>query len=414
MGLLRSRVFILVLCEIVWTIKPINCFTIQPDHSSTTTVPARAPVDDTVPSASYVSDPALLNHEVMQRTRQSDDCIVLNITESLLGLQRIKEFRDKSLTFFIRPKTSFRKLVFRIKLKNVLDVTEAFFSEKAIDLHSSDLLHSEAQPWTRVHVDYFLKPSRGPNYHALRVTVDNSSLQLVTKYRWVFHRYEGFAIYAEGGAQIAFNCPGEVLQEIPIEASSSSGVWLMVGLLTTASILLLGLLLVWLATTWRRKNQSAPTPSLSPVYEEFDDEVLEKIRQKVETLRSGKSLGDLKNAVSFEPDRENSYVTLVKGRDSRREENEESPSQEKHLYVNVYFERPTPAARLTKETPSSDEAQISSLMPGDNLPCDVVGGVVANQTVVGSTLEKSPGEGNMYQNLSTVLSSQEQIVKTDS
>ncbi|KAK8751855.1 hypothetical protein OTU49_010795 [Cherax quadricarinatus] len=377
---------VFILCGILWTFNPVSCLPSQSDHSITTvlqnspprdyhsiiaallgsspvgtsrittTLPVSASENETDRSDSYSSGLEMDNQKVMQKVRQEKKCIFLNITENSLGLQMVKEVNDKSLTFFIRPKLSFKKLEFRLKLRSLLEIFE---TRETINIHNSDLVLSKLKPWIRIDVEYYRKSSMGPNLHALNVTVGNTSHSLQTQYRRFFYNYKSFVISAEGGAHVLFNCLPRDLQEIPPRVLSFSRVWLMAGLFITTATLLVVLFFIWLSLWCRKRSQISKTHLSSPVYEEFDEEVLKKIRQKVETLRSGKSQSDLRysGVVSNKPGRENTYVTgvtLLQGSEKQKEENEI------HVYQNVYAVRPTPAARLIKET-SRVEAQYHNL-----------------------------------------------------
>ncbi|KAK8751872.1 hypothetical protein OTU49_010900, partial [Cherax quadricarinatus] len=332
--------------------------------------------------------------DVMQKVRNKEECTVLNTTENMFGLQTVKEFNEKSLTFFIRPKSSFKKLVFRIKLGTVL---KFFDTEEAIDIHNSDLVHSISEPWTSIDVKYYMKSSIGLKYHALNVTVGNTTLSLVSHYNWFIYNYKGFVISAEGGAHVLFNCLPIDLQELTQQASSYNGVWLMAGLFITAAILLVALFFVWLSLRCRKRSHKAQAPLSSLVYEEFDEEVLEKIRQKVETLRSGKSQSDLRytGVVSYEASRENPYVmstTLLQDSEKQKEVSEE---EERHVYQNVFAGRPIPAPRFIKETPRVEPQyhnmlSISSICREADDECPSV--------------DESPGESEgIYQNPTSIL-----------
>ncbi|KAG7174582.1 uncharacterized protein LOC121859229 [Homarus americanus] len=406
----RGELFLwLVLCGVEWSIQSINSLSLKPDGSSATTSPLSA-VNGTKLPITYSSESLMMgNQEVMQNFkdgRREDNCRVVNTSVSRLGLQEVEEVRSEALIFFIRPKPSFRKLVFKIKLQSRLDISDKF-TDEAVDLHATDLKHCDSEPWTRVEVEYYEKSSRGPNSHALRVTVGETTLSLVTNYWWVLYRYTGFVIYAEGEAQLLFNCLPKNLKETLLHELSFDGVWLMASLFITATLLLLVLLGVWLSVRFHRRNQTAPQPSSSPVYEEFNEDVLENIRQKVEALRSAKSQCDLRqgSVVHYHPGNENPYVMEVRLQKEsvQRTTFEEEVEVGRHLYQNVYSVRPTPTARNFGKT-SSPEIEYQNLLP-----------LVNSLQVDGYSTDKGSPETAVaerpYQDLYSLIKSQEEAVK---
>lgn len=339
-----SVVFCLAVCSHGQSITTTRSITPPPEPSDSNLLPDTALRDEVKPYARYASESLVMDDEHLTRNDGQvtgmKDCQIVNATASRLGLQEIQKVREEALTFYVRPKPSFRRLVFRMRLRNVLDLSDEFYSGDAIDVDSSDLERSESEPWTAIKVKHYQHESRGPDSHALRVTAGSTTLSLVTHYWWLYN-YEGFVVYAEGGAEILFNCSPQDLQAPRV----ISGVWLMAGLLITAIVLLTLLFGVWVSIRCRMKSEAAPTLPQYPVYDEFDEEVLTNIRKKVEALRSVKSQDG--NAQT-----ENPYVvemTLLKEADPAPTTGQNDNLDER-LYQNVYHVRPTPAVRKTRES----------------------------------------------------------------
>ncbi|XP_066945802.1 uncharacterized protein [Macrobrachium rosenbergii] len=146
---------------------------------------------------------------------------------------RVREINGKDYTFFVHPREDFTRLTFRLRLQNILDVTDVFDTQETVEIHRSDL-EDVGGEWVRVHVQYYRYARTGPNYHALRVTVGANTQEVATKYWWLTHTFEGFLLSAEGGLDLIFNCsPEEYFQSsgsAPHAASSSSWVWLLAGM----------------------------------------------------------------------------------------------------------------------------------------------------------------------------------------
>ncbi|XP_068215698.1 uncharacterized protein [Palaemon carinicauda] len=206
---------------------------------------------------------------------------------------RIREIRGKDYTFFVHPKEDFTRLTFRLLLQNVLDVTDVFDTQETVEVHKADL-EELGQDWVKVHVQYYRYARTGPNYQALRVTVGANTLEVSTKYWWLTHTYEGFLLSAEGGLDMIFNCSPEEYflhsGSFPQASSPSSWVWF----LAAGSVSLILLLFAVGCIAFRFRNnrqlrQDASTAPNSVVYEEFNEEILAKLQQKIEALREGRA-----------------------------------------------------------------------------------------------------------------------------
>ncbi|XP_064097885.1 uncharacterized protein LOC135209154 [Macrobrachium nipponense] len=208
---------------------------------------------------------------------------------------RIREIKGKDYTFFVHPREDFVRLTFRLRLQNVLDVTDVFDTQETVEIHRSDL-EDVGGNWVKVDVQYYRYARTGPNYHALRVTVGANTQEVATKYWWLTHTFEGFLLSAEGSLDLIFNCspdeyfPTSDSSPHAAAASSSSWVWLLAGCLVSLALMLVALgCIVSRFRNHRQGQQETSSAANSLVYEEFDEEMLAKIQQKVEALREGRA-----------------------------------------------------------------------------------------------------------------------------
>lgn len=262
MKFLQSWFYIVILCGTEWSIVPTSGTTVQP-YLSTTEFPVIPPVEE---PSSNKSEQLVVRKDATRTGRQQQDCKTVNVAETYLGLQEVGYVKKKEIhTFFVRPQPSFKRLVLRIQLKHVFEFSDSSDTEGAIDLLRSDLEQGESKPWAKVEVEHYEYVTRGFNSHALRVVVGETRLSLVTDYYWIFYNYEGFVIYAEGGAQVLFNCQPEALSEDRSPKPYINGAWLMVGLLTVAATLLTVLFSVWLSKKCRKRAQTKSPPQQNVV-----------------------------------------------------------------------------------------------------------------------------------------------------
>lgn len=218
--------------------------------------------------------------------KPSDVEICRNITTSdhFWGLEGVAKTESTSASFFVRPLASFHKLVLRLRLGHRLDFTDIFLAEKEIDVTLFDLLGSsegqnemlssesaskDDEAWFKISVEHFERLVGRQHYHSLNVTYRNKKGEEIhtafnTDHRWLLYDYMGFSVYADGGANFLFYCDPIVPEEGPRtgRATSSSvgggrptGVWLLVGLLAVAILLLAVLLATWITLRHRNKRR---------------------------------------------------------------------------------------------------------------------------------------------------------------
>lgn len=252
------------------------------------------------------------NAEQVLEKSQPEMCEMLNTTDSGPDLQEVKSLPTKSFSFFVKPESSFKKLVIKISVQNALFPSSDFYSDEDITLNTDHLIPSGGSQWTHVKVEHYKhkRPGLRKDRHAFKVSFGNITLLRMTHDSWLFKGFKGFTVFAEGGAKVLFNCAPNNVDETPVEDYVLYSMWLMAGLLTVATFLLGVLCLVYVYIKYPRKKKPAPvSPMKAPVYDEFDEEVLERLRQKVEALRRGKSVADPDTVVvTYPPRQENFYV----------------------------------------------------------------------------------------------------------
>ncbi|KAG0718214.1 hypothetical protein GWK47_052862 [Chionoecetes opilio] len=221
---------------------------------------------------------------------QATECEIINTTKSGTGLHKVKTLSSKSFSIFVKLETSFKKLVFKISLRNVLYSSDDFYSDESITLNIEDLTQSEGSQWTHVKVEHSKHKRRGFDRHSFRISFNNITVYTKTHNSWLLNAFKGFAMFAEGGAKILFNCvPGD-LDRAPLAGYMLYSMWVLAGLIIVATFLLAILCFVWMYLKHQRRKKPPQVSPLKKTYVEFDEEVMERIKRKVKALRSGKSV----------------------------------------------------------------------------------------------------------------------------
>lgn len=275
---------------------------------------------------------------------QAKECEIFNTTEFGRGLHELKIVPRKFFSFFVKPDSSFKRLVFKLTLQNALYISHEFYSDEDLTLDVEDLTHSEGNQWTEVKVEHYQHRRRGFDRHAFKISFGDTTLRRVTTDSWLIKGFQDFTMFVEGGAMFLFNCDPEDLNRPPVGGHVMYSMWVMVGLMIVATFLLAALCYVWVYLKYQRKKHASTKEY--PIYDEFDEEVMERVRQKVEDLRNGKHVADPDTVVvRYPPRKENLYVVDMSGYGEtegvRPEEHhyEDIEKYYKHLSVtdNVYY-----------------------------------------------------------------------------
>lgn len=241
---------------------------------------------------------------------QPKECEVLNGTESERGLHELKVVPRKFFSFFMKPEPSFKRLLFKLSLQTAF---YELYSDEDLTLHAEDLTHPEGSQWTKVRVEHYKHERRGFDRHAFKISFGNKTVLRVTKDTWITKDFQDFTMFVEGGATLLFKCdPEDIIKPQVEQAPVPFSIWMMAVLTFVTAFLLAALCCVWVCLECQRKKCS--TSDKFPMYDEFDEEVLERVRQKVEALRNGKQVVDPDTVViSYPPRKENLYVVDLSG-----------------------------------------------------------------------------------------------------
>ncbi|MPC71239.1 uncharacterized protein LOC123505411 [Portunus trituberculatus] len=272
------------------------------------------------------------------------ECEILNTTESGRGLHMLKIVPRRSFSFFVKPEPSFKRLVFKLTLQGVMFISHEFYSDEDLTLDAEDLTSSEGSQWTKVRVEHYQFKRRGFDRHAFKISFGNTTLRRETTDSWLLNGFQDFTMFSKGGAIVVFNCDPEDFNRPSVENYVIYSTWVMAGLMIVATFLLAALCCVWLRLKHQRKERSSSIKY--PIYDEFGEEVLERVRQKVEALRNGKHVKDPDTViVSYPPRKENLYVVDISGygeTDGVRAEDHQYEDIEKYykhssVTDNVYY-----------------------------------------------------------------------------
>lgn len=192
-----------------------------------------------------------------------DTACELNNTESDSKLHEVKTVAKKSFSFFIKPETSFKKLVFKLGMQNIFHVSDEFHADEVVTLSSQDLARSgDKQHWTKVRVEYYKFERRGFDRHGFNVSFGNMTRNQMTHDWWFFNDFRKFTVFVEGAAQVLFNCAPNSLEEPLMRGYVFYSMWVMAGLLIVATLFLASLCMVWVYLRQQREKKKA---SVSPI-----------------------------------------------------------------------------------------------------------------------------------------------------
>ena len=190
---------------------------------------------------------------------QADACEFLNIntTKSESDFHEVKTLSRKSFFFYVKPESSFKKLVLKLNLQSVLYVSGDLYSDEDITLNAEDLTRVEGNQWKLVKVEHYQHRRRGFDRHSFRVSFGNTTLSCMTRDSWLLHGFKGFTMFADGGAKILFNCVPDDFNEASVAGYVFFSMWVMVGFMIVVTFLLAVLCSVWVYLKYQRKKKHA-------------------------------------------------------------------------------------------------------------------------------------------------------------
>ncbi|XP_066970900.1 uncharacterized protein [Macrobrachium rosenbergii] len=205
-------------------------------------------------------------------------------------------------------------------IDNAMNIAPPYLYEEALAITRRML--EEASPtttpdqWHEFHVKYYKHQvdlslsSLGRDKLALQVTVGNETRPLITKRWWRTHSYSGFQISVEGGADFLFDCAAQsIIHNAPVSLASQP--LLLGGILGSCFLLVIAGWVLYLIFRKPRRHdydEAPPVPELPKslllsmdkvshapdashhIYEEFDEDTLSRLRQKMNAATLGECL----------------------------------------------------------------------------------------------------------------------------
>ncbi|XP_063597520.1 uncharacterized protein LOC134774127 isoform X2 [Penaeus indicus] len=289
--------------------------------------------------------------------------------------QPIRNVRQLHYTFFLRPRPEFKDIKFNMMIDNLWNLARPYESSESIVFSLADVEEAaERQSWVEITANYFKhEVINGRDKHGLRVTIGNVTREMISSRWWRTHTFEGFLVSARGPATLLFDCPPqEVAAPVPVRHMRTPV--LMGGILVLAFLLVV---VPWVCFVCRRranadlseapdvpplpksllleKNKVSKCPDQDNVYEEFDEDTLSRLRQKLypQNLRGEKEgAGDSETPVYHH------YEKLGKPRPLLRQKAVETT--EKSAPAENYYENaPTMSLREEKEKLRKEDRQRS-------------------------------------------------------
>lgn len=214
------------------------------------------------------------------------------------GLHKVNEINLLEYTFFIKPQPGFRALVFHMKIDNLWNSRGPYLTDEKIVFSDSDLGSDDINSWLEVQVNYYRHIVHlGRDKHGLIVRVGNWSRSIRSSPWWKTHSFEGFVVLVGGSAKLMFDClPRAVSEQSPVHLLYKP---VLLGCVLGGAFVLVVAAWVYLLLTRRGRPHSdvpPPIPKLpeslllqrgqksdpDSTYEEFDEDTLLRLRQKLD------------------------------------------------------------------------------------------------------------------------------------
>ncbi|XP_045606085.1 uncharacterized protein [Procambarus clarkii] len=247
---------------------------------------------------------SLSKHKVRSRRETVENCSEVE-SPSGSGLHKIKEVRLSQYRFFIKPDPEFRELVFNMVIDNIWNINDPYMSPENLVIRKGELETDSEDSWLEVEVQYYRHVvTYGKDRHGLRVTVGALTRTMYSRRWWRTHSFEGFVISVRGPSKMLFDCyTSDFSKLLPIKAEYRL---VLLGCILSAVFLLVVVLTwVYIVISRRRRlasNHAPPVPPATksmllwrsrvksdpdPVYEEFGEDTLARLRQKLDPQTFG-------------------------------------------------------------------------------------------------------------------------------
>ncbi|KAF2365133.1 Ribonuclease P/MRP subunit POP1 [Trinorchestia longiramus] len=125
------------------------------------------------------------------------------------GQQILHEMPIRREKFFIRPKSTFRRIVLQVRLDNIFFSNDPKLVDTSVEFLNTDLqkLKIDFNSWIEVTAEALKSKSFGPDNWKLRLTVqDKWKKEVEVRKWWRVYPFDSLVISGEGGAEWSFDC----------------------------------------------------------------------------------------------------------------------------------------------------------------------------------------------------------------
>ncbi|XP_042857906.1 uncharacterized protein LOC122244146 isoform X2 [Penaeus japonicus] len=373
----RAAAFLLTSCLVAFGVSLVGCEAPPAGVVEGLAGPLARDVsatDGRTPSATQGSE-RVTKREVREEGGPASECLEVEVLTNKT-FQPVKIVRQLHYTFFLRPRPEFIDIKFNMMIDNLWNLALPYESSEAVVFSRADVEEeAERQAWVQITVEYFKhEVKNGRDKHGLRITVGNVTRQMISSRWWRTHAFEGFLVSARGPAKLLFDCPPQELVS-PVPARLMNTPVLLGGILVLAFLVVV---VPWMCFVYRRranadldegpevpplpksllleKGKVSKCPDQDNVYEEFDEDTLSRLRQKLypQNLR-----GEGKDAPGDAPVYHH-YEKLGKPRPLLRQKAVETKEKSGAPPAENYYENaPTMSLREEKEKLRKEDRQRS-------------------------------------------------------
>jgi len=167
------------------------------------------------------------------------------ITDLSQGLRILHETHVREERFYVRPRSTFRKIMLQMRLDNTIVDTPPKIYNARVEYTIDDLEKSNftSDDWIPVTTKLYKDKQLFHDYYILRLAVGSVVKEAKLQKLKFFYTFESLVFWGEGGGEWSFDChPNHVLGSVHGHESASPFDWWMfiaVGVIVTLLVILL-------------------------------------------------------------------------------------------------------------------------------------------------------------------------------
>ena len=189
------------------------------------------------------------------------------VTNLAMGTRTLHESSVKEETFYFKPKSTFRRIILRVRLDNIITQTPPKLYDTRVEFSSNDLLklnYTDSE-WLRVNAEVYKRKSLFQESYMLKLSVGDWMKEAeMQKWRF-FYAFENLVFMGEGGAEWSFDCHPHNVLEVSANQGHIEWYWFMALsiLVVFVAFLLCCCFIVFCYKCCNRYNISHSLPSTS-------------------------------------------------------------------------------------------------------------------------------------------------------